>query len=507
MRVRASTVLRACTAPLACLALAAPAGAADGHPEAVLAEAEALVGPGAAPPADSHPQEVTMVLAELAAVAPQLEGEDRRTANAILARPDNGASDQYGDGYSVDEPVASPACSANFCVHWVNSTSDAPDLDDENGTDDGDGVPDFVEETLTAVDHSHAVENGSLGWAEPLSDGARGGGGAGLTDVYLIETNGSYFGYSSPDEGQGTAISKHAYLVLDEDNEEFVDDELTALEALQVTAAHEYNHVLQFTYDSRMITRNLWMLESVATWVEEHVYPAIDDYLRYVPTFAQNTRNPLTGNAGGLKIYGAALWNHYLETVDGEDVMRQAWEDIDGVTPAHLPVAAYDSALGGDGATPFDTLGERFASFAGASAEWRNASLGFPDAAQLPDATRSGRIVPGGRAVRSKLDHLSFALLKVPAGEATEDLVLSVRCPEGVHCGAALVTRDGNATTGDVDAGAESLLDGGRVTDSIEGGDYDRVTAVIVNADASVNGSGERYTSDGTRLKAKLVAG
>ncbi len=37
-------------------------------------------------------------------------------------------------------------------------------------------------------------------------------------------------------------------------------------------------------------------------------------------------------------------------------------------------------------------------------------------------------------------------------------------------------------------------------------GDYDRVTAVVANADASVNNSG-RYTADDSRFKAKLSTG
>ena len=74
--------------------------------------------------------------------------------------------------------------------------------------------------------------------------------------------------------------------------------------------AHEYNHVLQFAYDSQEDT---WMFESTATWMEDEVYPEINDYLRYVPSFASaSRRTPLTGNAGGLKIYGAAVWNHFL---------------------------------------------------------------------------------------------------------------------------------------------------------------------------------------------------
>ncbi len=37
------------------------------------------------------------------------------------------------------------------------------------------------------------------------------------------------------------------------------------IESMQVTAAHEYNHILQFNYD---LFEQVWMYESTATWVE-----------------------------------------------------------------------------------------------------------------------------------------------------------------------------------------------------------------------------------------------
>ena len=441
MKVRAPTHVCVAATLLACLAAAPPASASNGHAESVLAHAEALFGSAVAP-GGPPAEDATLVLAELAAVTPALEGEDRAAARAILARPDDGASDRYGDGFTVPEAAASPHCSANFCVHWVSTTNDAPDPADTGGVV---GVPDFVEETLASADESYSVENTTLGWTEPLSDGSRGGVGPGLTDAYLIDTNGAYFGYASPDEGQGQAVSKFGYLVLDEDNEEFADDELTELEALQATMAHEYAHVLQFTYDSQVARGDLWMLESVATWMEEQVYPTINDYLRYTPAYADSTTLPLTINDGGLRIYGSALWNHHLSETLGPDVIRDAWADIDTVTPAHRAVGAFDLALGGDGTSPYDELGAHYVDFAASSAEWR-ASTDYPDAAELTDAARGGRIRPGGRAQRFPLDHLAHGLLRVPEAEAEDGLSLKLRCPAGVHCGVALVRRDGGAT-------------------------------------------------------------
>ena len=41
----------------------------------------------------------------------------------MLARPTDGPSDPYGDGYTVP---AKRKCQGHFCIHWVPTTPDAP---------------------------------------------------------------------------------------------------------------------------------------------------------------------------------------------------------------------------------------------------------------------------------------------------------------------------------------------------------------------------------------------
>ena len=129
----------------------------------------------------------------------------------------------------------------------------------------------------------HRVENGRLGWREPRSDG-RQGGRNGKTDVYLSQIGGELFGYAAPDRGQATKQHRiprrlHGYLVLDNDYSAFEFPGTKALADLQVTFAHEYNHILQFGYDAY---QDPWFAEATSTWMEDQVYNGINDYLRYV---------------------------------------------------------------------------------------------------------------------------------------------------------------------------------------------------------------------------------
>jgi hypothetical protein len=491
-------LVAACTLVLAaCAAAAVPAGGQEAHPRAQAALAQAKHAIAQPPTAKAH-AELTPALIRLSQALPRLEGPQRREASRILARPDEPGD---SDAYTVDEAPASPACDESFCVHWVRRSNDKPSRKDSNGTTDGDGVPDYVEDVLATAAMSFAVENTDLGWEEALGDGTRGGGpGVDRTDAYLLELDGGYFGYAAPDRGQGAVPHKHAYLVLDNDYSEFAAPGFTELEALQVTLAHEYNHVLQFAYDS---LEDLWMFEATATWMEEQVYPEVDDYLNYLSAFARSSRIPLTGNdPTGLKIYGATAWNHFL----APNQVRKAWENSDDaamVHPTHLSVAAYDSALPGSGASPFAALGTRFIDFASATAEWRAQPSTFPDAADLPDMKRTAKLELGfARTVA--LDHLSYVLAEVPARFAARDLELRVRAPEGTRTGIDLVGRDGSPTDGAVTSTPRELPSGGRGSVSLSGDEYDRVTAIVVNADSRVSGSG-RYTRNDQRFRVKLV--
>ena len=178
--------------------------------------------------------------------------------------------------------------------------------------------------------------------------------------------------------------------MLDNDYKEFAP--LTPLKALQVTVAHEYNHILQFGID---YNEQVWMFEASATWMEEQVYPAVSDWLRYVPAFAASTAEPLTrASAGqGLKIYGDASFLHFLSRGShlGPDVVRDAWLRSPKVKPKHFASTAINSSIRKNGGTGFAPL---FSKFAAATAEW-NAGKQFPDAKRLKQVKRAGDLAAG----------------------------------------------------------------------------------------------------------------
>ncbi len=489
--------------------VATPAAAA----EALAAAEQALEPATAGEPAVAT--DASVALNGLAAAYPELGDRDRRRARGLLARPTDGAADQFGDGYPATAAIAS-AESPHFCVFWVSDPEfpDAPDLADANGTFDGDGVPDYVESVLTIAEHSYAIEvtPGPLGWAPPKPDLEGCGADPSLrADIYLkqIGTDG-LFGYESPDPNQGRERSQHGYLVLDDDYAPvefpgFADPTIPA----SVTFAHEFNHLLQQNYDS---FQDVWMFESTAVWAEEKVYPEIDDYLNYVRVFAAFPGAPLTkafppDRRKSLKIYGSAVWNHWLDTGGGHygvDVIRRAWEVSDLAKPADFSIASYDRAIATAGGRSF---GREFASFAAATAEWRTGLGNFPDHAAYPDVKRKRSLHRGSHDVFS-LQHTGYRLFAVKPGRAHGKLTLRLNVDAGVRAAAALVGRNGDPLTGSVTRKLKYLDRGGSTSISLDRPRrFERITAVLVNADARVRGFSRGdwvYSKDGVRFRASI---
>lgn len=474
-RVRPRRLLLA----LICLiAAAAPAAASAATPEFTASEAEvALHEAKAALAGSAGAVDASFALRNLALALPALNDADRSRARGILARPTE-SSDRNYFGPEADE---SPLCTANFCVHWTDREENAP-VDDA-----------FVDEVAAAAEQSYAVENGTLGWQEAKSDGklgARGGiGGEGQTDIYITNLGRGLYGFATPDVGQKGA-KRFAYLVLDNN---YVGFPSPPLDSMRVTVAHEYNHILQFNYD---LFQDLWMFEATATWVEQHVYPDLDDYLNYLPAFAKTPQTPLTGD--DIEIYAEAVWNHWLSSRYSTDVVREAWEGSRSADPKSFAPAAYEVAIRNLGGKSFS---QEFGDFAAATAEWRSAIFSFPDATVYPNMRREGTL--GSRSRKLALDNTSYRLYDVkPAGASAQ---LQVKAPSGVRSTIALVGRTGPDDSGAVTVRSKFLPKGGRGSVRIDGlAGFTRVTALVINGDAR-RGANRTYKADNSAYRAKLV--
>ena len=407
---------------------------------------------------------------------PFLSPQPRPTA--VRARPTDDP-DPNRNGYTEPEARRSPRCSRHFCVHWVAKGVDAPALTDA----DGDRVPDFVEEVVEVAEHVHEIESEELGWREPKSDGRR-GGRRGKTDIYLSQIGGELFGYAAPDRGQtgkGRRLPRrlHGYLVVDNDYSAFEFPGTKPLQDLQVTIAHEYNHILQLGYDAY---QDPWFAEATATWMEDQVYDGIDDYLRYVRRWVRLWDTPLT--ATSIKEYGSAVWNQWLQQRYGAALVRRAWARAIDLRPGGFSARAYDAAIRAAGRSD---LAHDFAHFAAAVAEWRTGE-GFRESQKFPEMRRQGWLPLDGRPLTRRLDHTTFSILRLHARRGRSILV-RLRVPRGTAASLALVGRIGSERQGRAVTRLDFSRGGGKLAVRLrDPGRYERITAVLVNADASANG-------------------
>jgi hypothetical protein len=437
-------------------------------------------------------REVTPALKELAVVFPKLRGADREAARRLLARPTLGEAAPNEERYSVAE--APPLCTTHFCIHYVATSDDRPPTTDSGGIA---GTPDYVETMAAVFEEVYAFENGHYGWQVPKADGTRGcpanaiGDCLNKTDVYIKNVGGrSVYGYAAPDPGQQT-FSQHAFLVMDNDyaepafRQQYGDNPLPPM---QVTAAHEYNHVLQFAYD---VAQDTWMFEATATWMEDEVYTDVNDYLQYVVGWSRLTDVPMTnfsssGDEANAKAYGAAVWNRWLEARHGPDVVRNAWEVSRQTDPPSFAPGAYDRALRSRGSS----FAEAFAEFTADTAEWRASNSPFEEGSTFPDIPRERNVdlLPNVGGAKGMLDHTAYFLINVPPTDV-ERLKLVMEIGSGTSAALALVGREGDTTGGTVETRVTRLRRGGTGIAVLENPSrFARITAVVMNSDTKQRG-------------------
>jgi hypothetical protein len=444
------------------------------------------------------PSEVTTALLALSRSLPSLDSSQRSRAKALLARPTD-SPDPDGSAYTV--PEQPPFCATHFCVHYVNSTADAPNPADANHN----GVPDYVEQVAAVAEAVYSTENGTLGWKAPVPDGTRGGDSR--VDIYLTQLAGEAFGYSAPDLGQ-KGRSQAAYLVLDNDFATAEFPGTTPLNDIEVTLAHEYNHVLQFGYD---VDQDLWFYESTATWMEDHVYPEINDYLRYIKRWVNRSKLPLT--TSNIKIYGSAVWNHWLAGKYGDAAIRNAWERAAALKPAGYSLGVYNKTIRaaarakGRGRASND-LPHEFARFAAATAEWRTPGVfPYPDGPLWQDVKRRGTLEPKRFVVR-RISHMGYLLLNVKPRHVKAIRVLAGG-QRGTRSAFAVICREGPVATGKVREKMRFAKQGGvRAVTLRNPGRCSRITVALINADPRQVGfafGDWLYTHDHKRFAATVL--
>lgn len=215
--------------------------------------------------------------------------------------------------------------SGRFMLHYDRTGGHAVPAEDISGN----GIPDYIDSAGVILDYVWEIEIDSLGFNPPLNIQ---GQPVTLYHVYFQDLFGFYGNAYSDLEIPGDSEARRytSYIVLENDYAEG-DFYINGLDALKVTAAHEFNHAIQLScgvWWENEIPVDVYLMEMTATWVEDVVYDDIDRYIEFLPDFFYAFSNTPFTEAEDLYPYGNSLFLHMLEKIYGSMIVSEIWEDI-----------------------------------------------------------------------------------------------------------------------------------------------------------------------------------
>ncbi len=249
-----------------------------------------------------------------------------------------------------------------FRFHYTTEGNHGVDESDYNSN----SIPDYIELMAETFVHVYDKQINEMGYIRPPGDawvenyaGDYDYGGSNHYDVYVRRLSSSYYGYvkseytannTGNNEFSPNVIEQNAltsYMAMRNNYDGFPNSEI---ECIQVTAAHEFLHAIQYGYDGY---EEPWLLESTAVWMEEEIYDDINDHYQYMNSWFNEPQKSLD-HSGGTHWYGSWIFFEYIdEHLGGPEMIKIIFEE--GVSTnsqnADFSIKAIDDGLATIGAS------------------------------------------------------------------------------------------------------------------------------------------------------------
>ncbi|MEQ1492958.1 MAG: hypothetical protein ABL932_20635, partial [Terricaulis sp.] len=257
-----------------------------------------------------------------------LSSVDASVATALQALADNSVT-LTGTEQTIETP--------NFRVHYTLEGRDAT-------------TEPYARATADALEVVLREQVERIGWAAPIRDSD------GRYRAYIGQANGN-MGYTKPVEmvfdnrntpGVRERAAARAVFVIDNDFRG-MGKKAPPESLMRATATHEFNHVIQFGYDS--IEGLNWLYESTASWTETVTVGADQDATDYVEFDYASPGTCWTTNQPGFNyaqwtllqsladVYGdrfvVRIWENSVE-YDGFETMSHSLESVGTTIPEAL---------------------------------------------------------------------------------------------------------------------------------------------------------------------------
>ena len=221
-----------------------------------------------------------------------------------------------------------------FRVNYDTSGMYAVDRTDK----DKNGIPDYVDSVCSIFDYVYEVQVIEMGLERPRTD-YPGEPDNIYYDVSLIDfskhndpsygyttENGNYYTDSYITKSFSTITIDNSY----SPNKTYIDRNgitrqlyrTSGMEALKVTAAHEFHHAIQYATGISKASNNDAIYEMMAVSFEMFVYPDIYDYVNYVNRWLRNLELYSFGNGLAENGYSFGIFFYMLSEKYGKSIIK-----------------------------------------------------------------------------------------------------------------------------------------------------------------------------------------
>ena len=259
-----------------------------------------------------------------------------------------------------DLPFSMISSKGHFKIHYaLQGIYAVSPLDKDNNL-----IPDYVDECAKAFEFAYSKQVEYMGFPPPPNNGEN---GKNPYDVYIVEfANQGYYGLTTSELALPGSTNTHAYsLTYIEVDNNYAETDRTSvgnssfntfgLDALKITAAHEFQHAIHLAnFGINKEQYDVSLYEMFCTWIEFFHYPDIKDYHYYVKNYFLQPKDNRFGQRYVNNVssgYANALFFEYLHDISqGKNLGFKPVLDMwDYIGKHHLGYRALELALQDNG--------------------------------------------------------------------------------------------------------------------------------------------------------------